>query len=186
MKPLFYIVFLFPLYVIFNNIVFNITGIPFSDYYIYIKGHICKIEVFSSDLRYHFFVFLLLRALLLVIGFLYVARVQKIVFAFAIFDALAIFSWLIDNGTGTNYYSLFSSIQSISYLSSYLSGSPILLYITQSALLLTVILYGREKGYFLQNNRILLYSLGSAALFQLSFTFYHLLAWFYWLIFRLI
>lgn len=176
MKALFYILFLFPLYVVFNNIIFNLTGIPFSDYYIYIKGHICKIENFSAGLRYHFLFFLLLRVLLLIIGFLYATRARKIISAFILFDVLAILSWLIDNSAGSNYYSLFSSIQSISYLSNYLTGSPILLYILQSVLLLAVILYASGKGYFLRNKWILLYSLASAAFFQLLFTLYYLLA----------
>jgi hypothetical protein len=175
MKTVLFILFLFPLYIVFNNLVYNLTGIPFSDYYIYIKGYLCRIDNFSTGLQYHFFSFGLLRYILFIVGFLVSARFAKIAMAFVIYDLLAVLSWIIDNYTSIHLYSLFSSVHSSFYLSNHLFGSPVLLYILQITIFLAFALYSKRRTYLYKHKAVFLYSLASVIVFQLVFTLYNLL-----------
>ena len=175
MKTLLYILLLFPLYVVFNNLIFNLAGVPFSDYYIYIKGYLCRIDNFSANLQYHFLLFWLTRLGLLIFCFVFFTRLKKLVLAFVLYDLLAVISWIADNYTGTHFFSLFSSVHSTFYLSNHALASPILLHILEVVVFLVIVLFGKRKQYLYQNRDVFLYSLASVIIFQMAFTIYHLL-----------
>jgi hypothetical protein len=166
--------FAFSGYVLLNNILFNLSGIFYNDYYIYIKGYLCKIEVFIPKLQGHFLTFFFLRFGGL-LAILYSNKFRKTSMqafhSILLFDILSVFAWVLEINSVSGFYPFFSSIQSIFFLSNHWFSIPCLLILVQIAVLL--LLRFRRKNLSHSDWSIFPTSILSIGTFQLALVLFN-------------